>query len=161
MVCETRDERNEEHSRQKASNKAVVTTEGVGASLHAWPSRCVNKMKKEFGYAFGNLITVMLASIAVVVLIEITKGSSPWFYAIAMGPTLFGAIYMLARVRTDEETIQIDFALPFRKTKRINHEEVEFYGPLKGTNGKGRAFKLEGIYPKTNKAHNQSGEARK
>ena len=143
-------------------------------------------MKNEHGYALGNLAIAIIASILVVVFFELEEENSPWvIYPFALAPSLFCAIFILAKVKVNEEEIRIDYIVPFRRARIIRHEDIESYGAIKGTNGKGKATFgllkarneknafmlsslgtknfpelsefLESTYTPVNKTHNQSG----
>lgn len=144
-------------------------------------------MKTEHGYALGNLAAAIIASVLVIVFFELKEEDSHWIiYPFALAPTLIGAFYWIAKVNVDEDEIRIDYLIPLRKARVIQHGDVESYAPLKGTNGKGKSFMgflkpvkepsaillsslgtknfpelsdfLESIYSTENQSHNQSGD---
>ncbi|MEM1222375.1 MAG: hypothetical protein AAGH40_06390 [Verrucomicrobiota bacterium] len=144
-------------------------------------------MTTEHGYALDKPAITLATAICVIIFFELTEENTHWLvYAVALAPTLLGAIFMVAKVRVNQEGIRIDYALPFQKERFFRHEEIESYGAMKGTNGKAKASFgflkargeknaialsalgtkdfpelsdfLESIYPTVNESHNQLGD---
>lgn len=108
-------------------------------------------MNEKFGCRWDLFPLLLIAAAAVIFATNYFEPEAPWWiYAIVMGPTFFGIVYMMAKVELSPDQITIQPLLPLKKPEKISHEDVEYYAPAKLKNGKGDAFL--GVLKRTSKA---------